>query len=101
MAQLVPLLYGASFVLLLVQAFRVMARGFKAVPRLGDPTGITLASSGDSEGFPGGSGGADRTGRLTVHPELLDSHGQLIRDDLMTVRFSGENEESTVPPEAT
>jgi hypothetical protein len=94
MAQFFPLLYGASFLFLLVQAFRVMARGFKAVPRPGDLHPSTPPSSGTGAEI-------DRTGRLTVHPELLDPSGQLIRDDLLTVRFSPGNEESPVPPEAS
>ena len=62
--------------------FRVMARGFSAVPRPNDP-------------LP--SQRTDRTGRLTIHPELLDAEGQLIRDDLLTVRFSGDNEQPAYP----
>ena len=40
---------------------------------------------------------SDRTGRLTIHPELLDSDGQLTQEDLLTVRFSGDNEQPAVP----
>ena len=29
----------------------------------------------------------DRTGLKTIHPELLDGNGQLIKDDLLTVSF--------------
>ena len=32
----------------------------------------------------------DRTGRLTIHPELLDQDGQITEEELLTVRFSGE-----------
>jgi hypothetical protein len=28
-----------------------------------------------------------------VHPELLDADGQITREDLLTVRFSGDNEQ--------
>ena len=41
--------------------------------------------------------GDDRTGRLTIHPELLDAQGQLTKEDLLTVRFSGDNEPSGFP----
>jgi hypothetical protein len=51
-----------------------MAQGFRAVPRPGD-----------------------RTGRVTVHPELLDADGQITREDLLTVRFSGDNEQPALP----
>jgi hypothetical protein len=81
-AKVLPLVYGACFLALLWQAFRVMGRGFSAVPRPGDPPSR-----------PQG----DRTGRLTIHPELLDEDGQLTRDDLLTVRFSGDNEQPALP----
>ncbi|CAK6689989.1 DUF2973 domain-containing protein [Synechococcus sp. CCY9201] len=77
--KLFPYLYGACFLLLLWQAFQVMARGFRAVPRPGD-----RSAAGTTSG--------DRTGRLTIHPELLDAEGQLTREDLLTVRFNGDNE---------
>lgn len=68
---LFPLIYGTIFVLLLWQAFRVMGQGFKAVRP-----------------------DKDRTGKVTVHPELLDQDGRLTEEDLLTVRFSGEQESS-------
>ena len=68
---LFPLIYGAVFVLLLWQAFRVMGQGFKAVRP-----------------------DKDRTGKVTVHPELLDQDGRLTEEDLLTVRFSGDQESS-------
>jgi hypothetical protein len=81
-AKLLPVLYGACFLALLWQAFRIMGRGYGAVPRPGDP-----------QRSPGG----DRTGRVTIHPELLDADGQLTRDDLLTVRFSDDNERPALP----
>ena len=71
---LFPLVYGAVFVLLLWQAFRVMGEGFKAA----HPS-------------------KDRTGKVTVHPELLDQDGRLTEEDLLTVRFSGDQEPSENP----
>ena len=35
---------------------------------------------------------SDRTGKVTIHPELLDGDGRLTEEDLLTVRFSGEDE---------
>jgi hypothetical protein len=84
---MVPLLYGACFVLLLWQAFRVMAQGFRAVPPMAN------GSSNDK--------GGDRTGRVTIHPELLDGNGQLTQEDLLTVRFGGEAEPPRVSGEPT
>ena len=68
---LFPLIYGAGFVLLLWQAFRVMGQGFKEVRP-----------------------DKDRPGKVTVHPELLDQDGRLTEEDLLTVRFSGDQESS-------
>ena len=48
---------------------------------------------GDANRTPSG----DRTGRLTIHPELLDADGQITNDDLLTVRFSGDNEQPALP----
>jgi hypothetical protein len=91
--QLVPLLYGACFLVLLWQAFKVMAQGFKAVPRPGDLDTPSIRPQPRSL--------ADRTGRLTIHPELLDADGQLTQEDLLTVRFSGDNEQPAFPGETT
>jgi hypothetical protein len=89
LTDLFPVLYGICFLLLLWQAFRVMAQGFRAVPRPGDiPTGRSAERP------------SDRTGRVTVHPELLDADGQITREDLLTVRFSGDNEQSAIPGDA-
>ena len=81
-ATLLPLVYGACFVGLLWQAFKIMSRGFAAVPRPGDQPRAPRC---------------DRTGRLTIHPELLDADGQLTRDDLLTVRFGGDHEQPASP----
>jgi hypothetical protein len=90
LSDLFPFLYGVCFLALLWQAFRIMGRGFRAVPRPGDP----LSASG------GGGATGDRTGRLTIHPELLDADGQLTREDLLTVRFSGDQDPSPRSGEA-
>ena len=74
MTQLFPLLYLTCLGLLLWQAFRVMGQGFKAA----HPS-------------------KDRTGKVTVHPELLDQDGRLTEEDLLTVRFSGDQEPSENP----
>jgi len=81
LGSLFPLLYGALFVALLWQAFRVMSKGFRAAsgPIISDPSNA-----------PG-----DRTGQLTVHPELLDSEGRITEEDLLTVRFSGDDDDAS------
>jgi len=75
-SSLFPLIYGLVFLALLWQAFRVMGRGFSAAVR----------SPGEADPR------ADRTGKVTIHPELLDGDGRLTEEDLLTVRFSGEDE---------
>jgi hypothetical protein len=87
LAELFPLLYGLCFLALLWQAFRVMGRGFRA------------ASAPLDSPAPRGAGraGDDRTGRLTIHPELLDADGQLTREDLLTVRFGADSDSATPP----
>jgi hypothetical protein len=86
LSQIFPILYGVCFLALLWQAFRVMGRGFKAV------------QSPAAE--PRHRSQGDRTGQVTIHPELLDADGQLTQEDLLTVRFGGNGESSAprVPP---
>ena len=79
LSSLFPLIYGLIFIVLLWQAFRVMGRGFNAA------------------GKPLVAEQVDRTGRLTIHPELLDGEGHLTEEDLLTVRFGGDSE----PPNPT
>ena len=76
LSSLFPLIYGLVFIVLLWQAFKVMGRGFSAAGR---PFGTP-----DS--------GKYRTGKVTIHPELLDGDGRLTEEDLLTVRFSGDEE---------
>ena len=33
----------------------------------------------------------DRTGRITIHPELLNREGRITDEDLLTVRFSNDS----------
>ncbi|MCX5932814.1 MAG: DUF2973 domain-containing protein [Cyanobacteria bacterium] len=94
LSQIFPILYGACMLLLLYQAFKVMAKGFSAVPRPGDP-GASAPAAPSSLSDPDPRG--DRTGRLTIHPELLDADGQITSEDLLTVRFGGDNDSPRQP----
>ena len=91
-SQLFPLIYLACLVALLWQAFKVMGQGFRAIPKPGDPDAAGTVSNPSAAEAP-----TDRTGRLTIHPELLDADGQLTDEDLLTVRFSGDNEQPAYP----
>jgi hypothetical protein len=81
-AKVFPVVYGACFLILLWQAFRVMRRGFSALSQSGDRTA------------------GDRTGRPTIHPELLDADGQITSENLLTVRFGedGDRDEDRSTP---
>ena len=72
------LAYGLAVLFLLWQAFRVMGRGFLAAQEL------------PSSSFKRRNSEEDRTGRLTIHPELLDQNGRITDEELLTVRFSGD-----------
>ena len=79
-----PLFYAVVVILLLWQAFRVISKGMsvaQVVKKDGQQTNV-------SEG--------DRTGKLTVHPELLDQEGRITDEELLAVRFSGDND----PPQS-
>ncbi|MEX0588717.1 MAG: DUF2973 domain-containing protein [Cyanobium sp.] len=91
LSQLLPLLYGICLLALLWQAFKVMGRGFSATPRPGDRDAMTSNQNSRPDLVN------DRTGRLTIHPELLDAEGQLTQEDLLTVRFGGDNEQPAYP----
>lgn len=72
MSPIIPMLYGVCFLVLLVQAMRLMGRGFTAVEKREKRT------SGN------------------VHPELLDDQGNITGEPLLTVRFS-DNSETSAP----
>ena len=42
----------------------------------------------------------DRTGLKTIHPELLDENGQLIKEDLLTVSFENMSDSPFTSPGA-
>ena len=68
---LFPVVYGAVFVFLLIQAFRMMR--------------LSAGSSSPANARRR----KDRTGLLTTHPELLDANGSITGEDLLVVRFPG------------
>ena len=68
-------LYGIAFVVLLSCAFMQMRQGWSVRPQQSTLKAV----------------GRDRTGLQTIHPELLDSNGQLIEDELLTVSFENHS----------
>ena len=77
-----PFFYAFVVLALLWQAFRVMARGW-------------FAENSFQVSRP--SLNKDRTGRFTIHPELLNKEGKITDEDLLTVRFSNDLD----PPKQT
>ena len=71
-------------IILLWQAFRVMGRGLFTDK---GPQSLDANLNNSKE---------DRTGQLTVHPELLDNEGRITDEELLTVRFS----EDIDPPQS-
>ncbi len=69
MNQVFPLLYLACMVALLWQAFRVMGKGFSSSAAMLQPRPP-----------------------INIHPEMLDANGRITTEELLVVRFSGENE---------
>ena len=83
-----PLLYGLSVFVLLFLAAKIMLNGF-----FSDKSSKTKNSFSKKNSD-------DRTGLVTVHPELLDKDGCITDEDLLTVRFSKDTDhpQSTEKP---
>ena len=75
----VPFLYLSVLMLLLWQAFKIMSKGIVAA----QSPGAELKEKNLPE---------DRTGLLTVHPELLNQEGSITDEELLTVRFSTDSD---------
>ena len=75
-----PFLYGLSFFVLLILAARTMMNGF-----------FSTQSSQNQNSFINKKN-IDRTGLVTIHPELLNKDGGITDEDLLTVRFSKDTD---------
>ena len=82
--EMFAVLYGIAFFVLLGCAFMQMRQGWSA--RSQQPRSNTAMR--------------DRPGLKTIHPELLDANGQLIKDDLLTVSFENVYEGPFTSPGA-
>ena len=71
-----PYLYAVATIVLLIQAARVMSRGVFF-------NNLTHGQKRLKNKLED-----DRTGRVTIHPELLNKEGNITDEDLLTVRFS-------------
>ena len=78
MTILFPLIYSAALTYLVWKAFKVMSNGW-------DISG-TEKKRFSSSNF--------KQNKYTIHPELLDKSGNITQEDLLTVRFSKDNDSS-------
>jgi len=74
MTILFPLIYSAALIFLIWKAFKVMSNGW------------TLDANKKSF-FK-----TPPTKKYTIHPELLDKSGNITDEELLTVRFSNDND---------
>ena len=81
LSNFLPFVYGLSVFVLLIFAARIMLNGFFS----GQATYNTQNSFSKKKGD-------DRTGLVTVHPELLEKDGSITDEDLLTVRFSKDSD---------
>ncbi len=82
LSSLFPFIYGLALIILLWRALREMGNIFSSTKKSSSNQTLDKTSNDD------------RTGRLTIHPELLDQQGRITDEELLTVRFS----EETDPP---
>ena len=75
MTILFPIIYSAGLTYLVWKAFKVMSNGW----------GI----SDNNKRF---STSSLKQKKYTIHPELLDKSGNITEEELLTVRFSNDND---------
>ena len=79
MTILFPIIYSAALTYLVWKAFKVMSNGW----------GI---SGTEKKRFNNYSNYKQK--KYTIHPELLDNSGNITEEELLTVRFSNDNDSS-------
>ena len=76
MSLLFPIIYSAALTYLVWKAFKVMSNGWNL-------SGIEKKSFNNSN---------FQQSKYTIHPELLDKAGNITEEELLTVRFSNDND---------
>ena len=76
MSLLFPIVFSAALTYLVWKAFKVMSNGWG------------LASSGENS-FNNSN---FKQKKYTIHPQLLDKSGNITEEELLTVRFSNDND---------
>tara|TARA_B100001989_G_C24527241_1_gene459408 strand:- start:1490 stop:1753 length:264 start_codon:yes stop_codon:yes gene_type:complete len=78
MTLLFPIIYSAALTYLVWKAFKVMSNGWG----ISDAKKQRLSNSNFKQK------------KYTIHPELLDKSGNITEEELLTVRFSKDNDSS-------
>ena len=78
MAFLFPIIYSAALTYLVWKAFKVMSNGWGLSEKEGRKSFSTNL----------------KQKKYTIHPELLDKSGNITEEELLTVRFSNDNDSS-------
>ena len=76
MTFLFPIIYSAALTYLVWKAFKVMSNGW----------GLSTTDKKPS------SNSNFKQKQYTIHPELLDKSGNITEEELLTVRFSNDND---------
>ena len=72
MTILFPIIYSAALTYLVWKAFKVMSNGWQ------------VSDKGKRQVY--------KNNKYTIHPELLDKSGNITEEELLTVRFSNDND---------
>ena len=78
MTILFPIIYSAALTYLVWKAYKVMSNGWD----ISNNKNQRLRNSGFKQK------------KYTIHPELLDKSGNITDEELLTVRFSNDNDSS-------
>ena len=78
MTLLFPIIYSAALTYLVWKAFKVMSNGWS----ISDDKNKSFSNS------------SFKQKKYTIHPELLDKSGNITEEELLTVRFSNDNDSS-------
>ena len=78
MTLLFPIIYSAALTYLVWKAFKVMSNGWS----ISDDKNKSFSTSSFQQK------------KYTIHPELLDKSGNITEEELLTVRFSNDNDSS-------
>ncbi len=76
MSILFPIIYCAALTYLVWKAFKVMSNGW------------TISNTEKNQFYKSNL----RQKKYTIHPELLDKSGNITEEELLTVRFSNDND---------